>query len=192
MKTSGLHLLDEGVFIVWDWVWEDEDEGNIDHVSESTAADPEEQNTHPYLSSESDYEPEMTPPVMTHTVTFKCIGTTHDANAQEVLAKASKLIQRGEEIPVMIEPEPDNQFDSKAIAFKCRVEGRWQRIGYIVREALDEVHTALTQKKIIDVSFSWIKFLVVWMRSGPGYYAGINITINGEWPLHVLQCASTR
>ena len=44
----------------------------------------------------------------------------------------------------MIEPEPDNQFDSKAIAFKCR---KWQRIGYIVRKALDEVHTALTQEK---------------------------------------------
>ena len=31
----------------------------------------------------------------------------------------------------------------------------------------------------------------VWLRSGPGFYAGINIALNGEWPSVVLKHAST-
>ena len=62
---------------------------------------------------------------------------------------------------------------------------------YIVREALDDVHRALEQKKIISVKFAWAKYLVVWMCSGPGYYAGINIPLNGEWSPEVCHCAST-
>ena len=37
-------------------------------------------------------------------------------------------------------PEPENPQDSKAIAFKCKVDGKWCVIGYVVREALDVVH----------------------------------------------------
>ena len=38
------------------------------------------------------------------------------------------------------EPEPNNQYDSKAIAFVCNIDEKWQRIGYIVRKSLDHVH----------------------------------------------------
>ena len=64
--------------------------------------------------------------------------------------------------------------------FQCKLDSKWQKIGYIVREALDDVHRALERKRIISVKFAWAKYLVVWMRSGPGYYAGINIALNGE------------
>ena len=94
------------------------------------------------------------------------------------------------EVPVKIVPEPDKQYDSKAIAFQCKVDGKWQKIGYIVREALDNVHRALMQK-IISVKFAWVKYLVISMRYGPGY-AGINIAIDGEWSQEVCRCASTR
>ena len=103
----------------------------------------------------------------------------------------STLLEHGEQVPVKIVPEPDNQYDSKAIAFQCKVDSKWHKIGYIVREALDDVHRALVQKKIISVKFAWAKYLVVWMRSGPGYYAGINIALNGEWSHEVCRCAST-
>ena len=70
------------------------------------------------------------------------------------------------------------------------MDEKWYRIGYIVKEALDDVHNAPTQKLVMDVSFKWIKYFVIWMRSGPGYYAGI--TINGKWSSRVHRCASTR
>ena len=59
------------------------------------------------------------------------------------------------------------------------VDDEWLRIGYVVREALD-VHHAMETSSIIDVKFTWAKYLIIWMKSGPGYYAGINITRYGE------------
>ena len=111
-----------------------------------------------------------------HTVTFKCIGTTHNPTAQDTLRQVSRKLRDGE-VPVQIVPELDNQYNSKAIAFKCNISGNWYRIGYIVREALDDVHKALAQKRVVDVSFASAKCTVTWMHSGPGYYAGINITL---------------
>ena len=49
-------------------------------------------------------------------------------------------IMEGGSVPVRIEHEPDNPYDSKAIAFKCLLNCKWQRIGYVVRECLDNMH----------------------------------------------------
>ena len=99
-------------------------------------------------------------------------------------------MEQGQEVPVKIVPEPDNQYDSKAIMFQCKLDNKWHKIGYIVREALDDVHRALEQKKIISVKFAWAKYLVVWMGSEPGYYAGINIARNGEWSRKVCRAST--
>ena len=66
------------------------------------------------------------------------------------------------------------------------------RIGYIVSEALDTVHDALDNDLITSTDFAWAKYMISWTRSGPGYYAGINITKYGEWPAEVFRCSSTR
>ena len=193
VRTSDMKLPPQGVVVVWEWEWDDAD-SDVDHVSESSC-ECENTNDHdnPHLKSESESgsEEETNLPLQSHTVTFKCIGATHDVNAQEALCKAAQLLQNGD-VPVMIVPEPENQFDSRAIAFKCQIKDKWHRIGYVVREALDDVHRALQEKKITNVTFAWVKYLVVWMRSGPGFYAGVNITIRGEWSVVVRRCASTR
>ena len=36
----------------------------------------------------------------------------------------------------------------------CNVDGNWTRIGYVVREALDCLHTVLAAKKIVYVKFA--------------------------------------
>lgn len=84
-------------------------------------------------------------------------------------------------MPVTIEPESTNPYDSKAICFKCEVGGKWCRIGYIVRELLDEVHETLREDKILYIKFAWVKYLLHWTRSGPGFYAGVYIARHGEW-----------
>ena len=101
------------------------------------------------------------------------------------------LMQQGENVEVKLVPEPDNPYDSKAIAFHCKVDGNWCLIGYVVREVLDTVHQAIKEKKIIYSKFAWVKYRVVWLRSGPGFYAGVNIALDGEWPTIVTQHAST-
>ena len=130
-------------------------------------------------------------PHKTHTVTFKCIGTTHDHNAQEILAAAKQCYTK-QVVPVVIEPEPSNPYDSEAICFKCFFNDKWHRIGYVVREALIHVHKALSEKKILSLKFAWIKYLAIWNRSGPGFYAGIDISIEQEWHPVVVRCRSTR
>jgi len=187
-----MSLPPQGVAVVWDWEWLDDE---IDYISETSsegiaAINPsmESRNDADQSSDECSYNSLSA----THTVTFKCIDTTHDSVSQHVLQKVSSLLHKGETVPVDIFPEPDNPYGSKAIAFKCFLDGQWKRIGYIVREALASVHSALSNRKIAGVAFSWANYLVTWPRSGPGYYAGINISIYGQWPMAVVSCASSR
>ena len=100
----------------------------------------------------------------------------------------STLLEQGEQVLVKTVPEPDNQYDSKAITFQCKLDAKWGTL----LEKLSTMYTcrALEQKKIISVKFAWAKYLVVWMRSGPGYYAGINIALNGEWSPEVCRAST--
>ena len=66
-------------------------------------------------------------------------------------------------MPVRIIPEPNNPYDTKAICFQCNVSGEWERIGYVVREALGAVHSAIS---ILAVKFSWVKY-IVYLRNSP-------------------------
>lgn len=49
-----------------------------------------------------------------------------------------------------------------------------------MREALSFLHDA------------WINYVGDWFRSGPVYFAGVNITKVGTWPTCVVRVASTR
>ena len=130
---------------------------------------------------------------ITHTITFKCIGAIHSTDSQTALEKVSQLHAEGYEVPVNIFCEQKNPFDSRAIAFRCQIADKWHTIGYVVREPLDPVHVAIQNRhNIISVKFSWVSYLVSWSHSGPGYYAGIDITVQGRWPREVVKCASTR
>ena len=110
---------------------------------------------------------------------------------QETLKRATQLQDKGENVPVRVHHEPENPMDSKAIAFECQIENQWKVIGYVVREALDATHRALETNVISEIKFEWIKYIVHWSRSGPGWYAGVKITKKGVWPKEVISCAST-
>ena len=86
-------------------------------------------------------------PAITHSVLFKCIGADKERNYQEVLYTAAKKHGKGINVPVKLQPEPNNKYDSKAIAFMCQTDSGWERIGYVVSEATDEVHSANRNKK---------------------------------------------
>ena len=144
------------------------------------------------LSASEDSEPEGSCdiPSQMHIVTFKCMGATYDLNSQENLKKVKDLLVQGIDVPVKLVPEPENKFDAKAIAFHARTGDEWQRIGYVVGEALDHVHKAMQERNIIYVKFAWAKYIVTYSHSGPGYFAGIRIAISGEWPSVVVRHAS--
>ena len=104
---------------------------------------------------------------------------------------AKQQIQSGEVVPVRLTPEPNNPYDANAVVFECKIEGCWYRIGYAVREALEEIHLAMRQNLIKTIAFSWVRFVVKWTATGAGYYAGIAITKRGQWSQIVCRCAST-
>ena len=83
---------------------------------------------------------------------------------QEVLKRAKDLRAVGNDVAVELVPEPDNPKDSKAIAFLCFVNGNWHRIGYVVKECLEDVHMALAKQHVISVHFAWIKYTAEWTR----------------------------
>ena len=194
MDVSLLKIPPQGVFIIWEWLWED----NVDHVSETDSEKIRELSASIDSPSgdscdENDVSDENSPESLpVHTVTFKCIGCTRDLTYQSVLKKVSGKLSAKEIIPVNLFPEPDNKNDSRAIAFKCFIDDQWQVIGYVVKEALDDVHSALGSNEIVNIQFAWARYLVTWTRSGPGYFAGINISKRGRWSTIVCQVASTR
>ena len=126
---------------------------------------------------------------VTHTVTFKCIGCTKELQYQEALCRAYQLLGSGN-ITCRLKPEPDNPVDSEAIAFECDIDQRWRIIGYVVREALKELHQVMEENEIIGVSINWIKYIIVW--KSPGWFAGIDITRIGEWSSTNMKSQSAR
>ena len=121
--------------VIWEWEWEDDitnasgTDENVTPVSETSFSGGSHQQGE---DSEDDSDATNCIEVQ-HTVTFKCIGTTHDFHAQNTLCSVSQLLDKGDVVPVNIYPEPNNCYDSKAIAFKCWLEDDWHRIGYIVK-----------------------------------------------------------
>ena len=198
VPVDHLVLLDDLVHIIWEWDWdEDGSQHSQDMDSEGHSATSDHLNKYLDSSSEdSDEEPsdpiqDFVLPEVTHTVTFKSVGVTHDPSAQKILKIVAQLLSVDEKVEVRITPEPTNVHDARAICFRCHVDGKWHRIGYIVREALDYVHAAMAENKILSVSFAWVKYMSMW-KSGPGFYAGIKIAKNGEWHPDIVKCSSTR
>ncbi len=66
----------------------------------------------------------------------------------------------------------------------------WHIIGYVVREALGELHKALAENRIIKVSLAWVKYQLIFRAIG--WYAGVNITCSGQWSLVILHCQSSK
>ena len=168
---------------MWDWIWIDDE----DHLSDESVEHSDlELSDKSSEQEDSDIDPV---PSITHSVTFKCIGQLKEFRYQELLAIASKKIKQGEVVPVKLQKEPENRYDAQAIAFMCKAETTFERIGYVVKEALPDVHKAMDENKVLQVQFDHIKYVVHY--KSPGWYAGITITRNGEWSNTVLRSQST-
>lgn len=141
-----------------------------------------------YSESEEDEDSALCVP---HTVVFKCIGSNRDARCQAVLRQARDRMLSRWTVLVRMRPEPTNIADSRAIVFECELGDNWEKIGYVVTEILDEVHQVMLRNLIMSVEFKCVKYVTHWTRSGPGYFAGINVTKYGPWEQRVKLYCST-
>ena len=84
-------------------------------------------STQESLDSDSDSEkgtsatPPAQYPASYHTVTFKCIGCHKEVQYQQALVCASQHRNNGKVVPHRLECETNNPYDSKAIAFYCKL-----------------------------------------------------------------------
>lgn len=144
-----MSLFPFGVLVAWDWIWNPADDLS-EEEEEEREEDAAEGHFNPHMESEpSDEEDTADIPLMTHIVTFKCVGTVYEQSRQQALEKAAELIQQGQNVPVELVPELQNPHNSRAIAFKYKIDGKWCVIGYAVREVLDVLHQAMKEKRII-------------------------------------------
>ena len=155
MITSTLNLPPQGVVVIWEWEWQVDDgvihiSDSVPHISERTCSHITSDATDLSDESKRSSDAECCTEKL-YTVTFKCIGCQHDLHAQEALKHVSKSLDKGEVLPVNIFPEENNPHDTRAIAFKYWIADKWQRIGYIVKEAVNAVHDAREQKLITDI-----------------------------------------
>ena len=177
------------VFVIWKWKWEGEGlslSGDDAYIGEST----DEEDIEPAAGDDIDADI-FESSLVTHSVVFKCMGTNKSSRSQEILAEAAGKIKSGNNVEVKLEKEPSNPKDSRAIAFHCKLGNDWVSIGYVVSEALECVHHAMDNNMIISVKFEWIRFITHWSRSGVGWYCGIKLTRQGEWPKEIVRCSST-
>ena len=190
IDISDLTVQPDGVLVIWKWKWMIAHESDADDRDEESSPSYQEK-TPPNEASDAEDDRHQ-PSTINHTTTFKVIGCTKEQVYQEILRIVRDSLDQGRNIPVSLVPEPRNPFNSNAIAFTCMVNGKWHRIGYVVNEILNEVHNALNGGEIVQVEFSWVKYISDWTRSGPGFFAGVSVTKRGYWSHSVTRAASTR
>ena len=114
-----LKSLTDGLLIIW---------GRSDSRVDETAQIDEEHSSscNNSSSTEADLsEDECVQSKETSTVNFKCIGVTRDALYQETLKKAVLATKERKSVCVRLTTQPDNPYDSNAVAFECQVDGSW-------------------------------------------------------------------
>ena len=79
----------------------------------------------------------------------------------DCLKTVSGVLQAGTSVPVKVIPEPNNPFDSRALAFQCLIDNKWQLIGYLIKELCDIVHEAIADGSIISARFAWVRYKVL-------------------------------
>ena len=174
----------KGVYLIWKWDWISLPPRRAESSSSLEVDDMNSASAYDGTTEEDDDEPSL------YTVRFKCMGANGDGNHQRTLEKVNDLLQAGNKVKVNLILEPTNPMDAKAIAFKCLLDDdQWHRIGYVVREALDDVHSALKSNQITDIQFGWVKFRFDFKASG-GVYAAIDITRKGSWSPVVCRASS--
>ena len=110
------------VFVAYAWHWEQNDDDDIEDESCS-------QSMTPSLPSSPESELDFNAGFTTHTVTFKCMGTTKDIGHKETFRAAAASLREGSDVSVRLRPEPNNPVDANAIAFDCQMGNDWKRIG---------------------------------------------------------------
>ena len=142
------NLWQDKILVVWNWIWVWSTSDSSDEESIENLLSDDEGNSSNDEKTQNSNTSQYT---HTHCVVFKCTGATKEQHSQRVLAEVASKLRKGETVEVMLRPEPSN----------CNIDSNWERIGYIVHEALNAVHSAIASNLIVNVKFKWVN--CTWM-----------------------------
>ena len=164
IDITSYFFIDGTVFIIWHWEWQEEFSSDEDDRTSITVI-PETPSISDSENSDDDSTTNLTASlsllttgdtVITHAVTFKCIGSTKETQYQEALSSAAARLNRGEAVLCQVLPEPNNPIDSEAICIQFKLDRKWYKVGYVIHEALSDLHTALRESKVTKVSIDYL------------------------------------
>ena len=155
---DGKQFCDDMVFVIWKWEWE---EPVLDDIESACCCLKFCGGQLSLCESETTVESTSEPSIIKHSLTFKCMGTTKSVRSQEILAEAAYKLKQSETVEIQLRREPSNPRDARAIAFDCKLLDQWERVGYVVREAVECVHEAIETDNIADVRIKWVRFIMI-------------------------------
>lgn len=119
LSIETLNILpNDMVFVAYKWSWSDQgDEVEKGTDEYETVNYYEDENIDENIDEYDEYNEEhdtlnFDSSLVTHTVTFKCIGATRDNSHQTALQEAFESIQEGGDVLVRLSPEPKIQRQS--------------------------------------------------------------------------------
>jgi len=122
-----------------------------------------------------------------HELPFKVMGVTHVPMRQTHLMWAHENLEKGNDVEVKIRPDPDNHYDSNAIAVEINYGSGWNVVGFILRELTQFIHPVLQRNKLSGQRIGHIRFRTHW--STPGFYILIYLKCKGMWPREVIKAS---
>ena len=175
LSSCDIEVEDKVYLVVWEFTHSNDPED----VAEGEHSDKEDEPQMDDLSDEED------PDQVNHCLPFKVMGVTYNTEYQEHLeaAKAAGITN----VRANIKSEPENEYDSNAIAVFINYGFDWVKIGYIAKELTRFIHPLMGNGKIVSVDVKHIKFSLVYLRVG--YYITINITRKGQWEEQVARAS---
>ena len=128
-----MDLYEGDVFVVWKWEWRDNCSAAFQDVD---VGENEQSNLSDDGGAFEDGELDSITAMVKHSVEFKCIDASRDLRSQEVLSLASRKRNDKKAVRVKLGPEETNPKNARAIAFQCKIDSKWERIGYCIEEVL--------------------------------------------------------
>lgn len=122
-----------------------------------------------------------------HTLLFKVLGVCHSVERQKTLERAYQLLyEYNRPVFSKLEKEPDNVYDSNAIAVYVMTDDSYDKVGYIASELTQFVHPYLNTPDF-NVSVEKVTFCTKYLLVG--FYLTISLSKKGLWHNEVIKAS---
>ena len=87
---------------------------------------------------------------------FALKGSSYHEDCQKALRECKNKEINNEEIQIRVTSEPTNPRDKNAMIVESFIANKWQRVGYIPRQKIKKLKTAMLGNEIQSVQFKFI------------------------------------